>query len=181
MQSPPIFFPLYSPKRNFCTPPPFELRRLSSRTVRPLLKYCACALSRIVACCKLAFNHRKREIPSIIREENIQKMSREWSNGIFSCFNDCSTCILAYFIPCYVFGKNAEAVGDSCFLCAISQLVPFLSLGTRVYIRGKLRKQRGIDGSVIHDLLCVWGCCLCAMVQEAQEVKSPVGLGIARE
>ena len=98
-------------------------------------------------------------------------MSREWSNGIFGCFNDCSTCelaepffvvvlgmcsyppplftvgIIAYFCPCYVFGKNAEAVGDSCVLCALSQFVPGLNLWTRISIRGKIREQKGIEVS----------------------------------
>ncbi len=55
--------------------------------------------------------------------------------------------IIAYFCPCYVFGKNAEAVGDSCLMCALSQFVPLLNLWTRVSIRGKIREQKGIEVS----------------------------------
>ena len=117
----------------------------------------------------------------IQEKSQLQKMSREWSNGIFDCFKDCSICLLAYFVPCYVFGKNAEVVGGSCVLCAVSQFVPVVNLGAHVHIRGKIREQRGIDGSCINDLMCVCCCGLCAIAQEAQEVKSPVGLGIARE
>ena len=108
-------------------------------------------------------------------------MSREWTNGIFGCFNDCSTCIIAYFCPCYVFGKNAEAVGDSCILCALSQFVPLLDLWARVSVRGKIREQKGIEGSCFKDLLCHWCCGICAIVQEAQEIKAPGGQGMARE
>lgn len=53
--------------------------------------------------------------------------------------------IIAYFCPCYVFGKNAEAVGDSCLLCALSQFVPILDLWARVSVRGKIREQKGIE------------------------------------
>ena len=56
--------------------------------------------------------------------------------------------IIAYFCPCYVFGKNAEAVGDSCLLCALSQFVPILNLWARVSVRGKIREQKGIEVGV---------------------------------
>ncbi|CAI8027902.1 Protein PLANT CADMIUM RESISTANCE 2 [Geodia barretti] len=108
-------------------------------------------------------------------------MSREWTNGVFGCFNDCSTCIIAYFCPCYVFGKNAEAVGDNCVLCALSQFVPLLDLWARVSVRGKIREQKGIEGSCFKDLICHWCCGLCSIVQEAQELKAPGGQGMARE
>ena len=108
-------------------------------------------------------------------------MSREWSNGICGCFNDCTTCIITYFCPCYTFGKNAEAVGDSCVLCALALYVPIVNFWARVHIRGKIREQKGIEGSCIKDLLCVWCCYFCALMQEAQEVKAPGGQAIARE
>ena len=53
--------------------------------------------------------------------------------------------IIAYFCPCYVFGKNAEAVGDSCLLCALSQFVPLLDIYARTSVRGKIREQKGIE------------------------------------
>uniref|UniRef100_A0A1I8FPH0 Zf-ANAPC11 domain-containing protein n=1 Tax=Macrostomum lignano TaxID=282301 RepID=A0A1I8FPH0_9PLAT len=42
----------------------------------------------------------------------------EFQHGLCGCFDDCGLCIITYFVPCYTFGKNAEAVGDSCMLCA---------------------------------------------------------------
>ena len=124
---------------------------------------------------------RMRTWPRVASNCANTKMSREWTNGVFGCFNDCTSCILAYFIPCYIFGKNAEVVGDSCVLCALSQFVPLLSIWARVSIRGKIREQRGIQGSCISDLICVWLCPLCTLVQEAQEIKPPGGLSMARE
>ena len=63
--------------------------------------------------------------------------------------------LLSWFIPCYQFGKNAEAVGDSCCLCGF--LLCFLYWWGGPYsiwpsilrctIRGKIRQQKGIDVS----------------------------------
>ena len=108
-------------------------------------------------------------------------MSKEWSNGICGCFNDFSTCIIAWFCPCYVHGKNAEKVGESCLMCALSQFVPILNLWARVSIRGKIREQKGIQGSCFNDLICAWCCGLCAIIQEAQELKGAPAQSIARE
>ena len=123
------------------------------------------------------------------------KMSREWSNGLFSCFEDFSTCkvlqhtptlataaiinyrtvyfifsagILAWFCPCYVFGKNAEQLGESCMMYALSQFVPLLDIFCRASVRGKIREQKGIQGSFIEDLLWQWFCPVCALTQEAR-------------
>lgn len=66
--------------------------------------------------------------------------------------------LIALFCPCYQFGKNAEAVGDSCCLCCLCYLCfPFIC---RCINRGKIRNQRGIGVSV---LLCscwlgLWQC-----------------------
>lgn len=53
--------------------------------------------------------------------------------------------IITYFCPCYTFGKNAEAVGDSCFLCGLSFLIPPINLYTLTHVRGKVRDQKGIE------------------------------------
>ena len=120
-------------------------------------------------------------------------MSNDWSHGLFSCFEDCSTCeyrcevtrrylhlviccccccffagILAWFCPCYVFGKNAEQLGESCILYALALFVPLLDLYCLVSVRGRIREQKGIEGTCLKDLLCVWCCTLCTLVQEAR-------------
>ena len=115
-------------------------------------------------------------------------MSNEWSHGLFSCFEDCSTCelmrssrltdlattffflagILTWFCPCYVFGKNAEHLGESCILYALALFVPLLDLYCLVSVRGRIREQKGIEGTCLKDLLCVWCCGPCALVQEAR-------------
>ena len=77
--------------------------------------------------------------------------------------------LLSWFIPCYQFGKNAEAVGENCCLCGF--LLCFLYWWGGPYnniwmsilrctIRGKIRQQKGIDvshgkpGLVLTVLVC---------------------------
>ena len=126
-------------------------------------------------------------------------MSGQWSNGAFGCFNDCTICekllyiiiiiiynysyytlysnrypsnpgLLSAFCPCIQFGRNAEQLGESCFTYALSQFVPILSLYCRTVVRGRVREQRGIDGSCLNDLLCVICLPWCSLAQESQVI-----------
>ncbi|XP_048772880.1 uncharacterized protein LOC125678452 [Ostrea edulis] len=108
-------------------------------------------------------------------------MSGEWSNSLFGCFNDFGICIITYIIPCYSFGKNAEAVGESCCCCGVAYLFPVLHLVAGTSIRGKVRQEKGILGSMIGDFLTVLFCPFCAIVQEAQELRGDRLMGMARE
>ena len=128
---------------------------------------------------------RRRRFSSFIKVSSVlksSKMSKEWSNGLCSCLNDIPLCLTGYCAPCYVFGKNAEAVGDDCLMCGIVTFVPLANLWFATQIRGKIREQKGIDGSFVNDLLMSCCCPLCALIQEAQEVgvKAPFGNSIAR-
>lgn len=108
-------------------------------------------------------------------------MSGDWQHGLFGCFDNCGLCIISYFVPCYTFGKNSEAVGESCFTCGVAYCIPILNIFAAIKIRGKIREQRGIPGSTFNDLLLICCCAPCALVQEAQEVQVPGGKAMARE
>lgn len=110
------------------------------------------------------------------------KMSKEWSNGLCGCLNDIPLCLTTYCAPCYTFGKTAEAVGDDCLMCGIITFVPLVNLWFATQIRGKIREQKGIDGSFVSDLLLHCCCPLCTLVQDALEVgvKAPFGNSMAR-
>ncbi|XP_064639501.1 uncharacterized protein LOC135495033 [Lineus longissimus] len=99
-------------------------------------------------------------------------MSGEWSNGLCGCFSNITLCLVSYVAPCYTAGKNAESVGDDCLLCGLVVMVPIANIYFPATIRGKIREQKGIAGSLVNDLLMHCCCALCAIVQEANEMKS---------
>ena len=55
--------------------------------------------------------------------------------------------VITYFCPCYMFGKAAESVGDSCCLCGLVYFVGPVNLYARTHIRGKIREKKGINVS----------------------------------
>ena len=103
----------------------------------------------------------------------------EWQNGLFGCFNNPGMCIFTWIIPCYTFGKVEEALGNDCLTCGLALLVPCLNIYLIIVNRGKVRDNKGIDGSLISDLLTVCCCGLCSLTQIAQEmsVSTPLGAG----
>ena len=83
-------------------------------------------------------------------------------------FNFCmvlSAGFLSFFIPCYQLGKNAEAVGQNCIICGILSIFGIIGLGIHIYLRGKIRKEKGIsvssgqshNKSILHRKCC----CVC--------------------
>lgn len=109
-------------------------------------------------------------------------MSSDWQHGLFGCFDNLSLCIVSYFVPCYQFGRTAEAIGESCLTCGIASLIPIVNLVAMMKVRGKIREQKGIAGSTINDLLLICCCTCCTLVQEAQEVQAGPGpVAMARE
>lgn len=106
----------------------------------------------------------------------------QFQHGLFGCFDNCTVCIITYFCPCYTQGKISEKVGESCILHAILFLVPIANLICATIIRGKVRENRGIDGSVVSDCLAIWCCAPCALCQEANEVDAlNMAMSMARE
>ena len=58
--------------------------------------------------------------------------------------------LITYFCPCVAVGNVAEAVGENKTLCCIGSLaalyfLPIAHLGIRIYLRNKLRSQKGIE------------------------------------
>lgn len=96
----------------------------------------------------------------------------EWKSGLFGCFDDIKVCLLAYFVPCYVHGKNSEAVGDDCMMCTLVTFVPLANLWFIAKNRQKVREQQGIDGGFGGDCITTWCCGCCSISQVAREVGS---------
>lgn len=108
-------------------------------------------------------------------------MSGAWQHAVCGCFDNFGLCIVSYFVPCYTFGKNSEAVGESCVGCGLAYLIPIVNCVAATKIRGKIREQKAIAGSTFGDLALVCCCPLCALVQEAQEVQVPGAQAMARQ
>ena len=108
---------------------------------------------------------------SAVSLDQTSTMAKQWSHGLFSCFDDCGTCLVTYFCHCYTAGKNAEAVGDSCVLCGLATFIPIANIFFMAQIRSKIREQNGIEGTFVNDLLATCCCPLCMLVQSSQEVK----------
>ena len=75
--------------------------------------------------------------------------------------------LLSFFCPCIQFGRNAEALGESCVTYALSQFVPILNIYCKTVVRGRIREQKGIEGTCLKDFLCSWCCYKCTIAQEA--------------
>ncbi|XP_002154928.1 uncharacterized protein LOC100210338 isoform X1 [Hydra vulgaris] len=107
----------------------------------------------------------------------------DFKHGTFHCFDDITTCLITYFLPCITAGKNAEHVNENCLLygcLGITCVGPI----TRAMIRAKIREKHSIKGSCPEDFLCHLFCPFCSLVQEsleAQDHGAPKLLPIARE
>ena len=99
----------------------------------------------------------------------------EFQHNLFGCFDNFTLCIITYIAPCYTVGKTAEAVGDDCLLWGAIYLCGGCLVGG--IIRGKVRQQKDIPGSLITDLLIHWFCPFCAIIQDNQEMGGNVASG----
>ncbi|KAJ2988409.1 hypothetical protein HDV02_005601 [Globomyces sp. JEL0801] len=99
----------------------------------------------------------------------------EFDSGLFDCTSNLSTCVVAWFCPCVVYGQNQAALqnGDGCFM---SGLLYTCAAGfgfhscMGAYGRGIVRKDRGIDGGFVGDCLSHYCCYPCALTQEHAEL-----------
>lgn len=109
-------------------------------------------------------------------------MSGEYQQGLFGCFGNCKVCICTICCPCYVYGKVAEKVGDSCLICGCVFFLPIADLVCRCMTRQKVREQKGIPGSAVSDFLVSWCCFPCSLCQDANEVSAlDMSASMARE
>ncbi|XP_065192446.1 uncharacterized protein LOC135823530 [Sycon ciliatum] len=94
----------------------------------------------------------------------------DFQHGLCGCCDDCTICLLTYFVPCYTVGKTAEKLDQSCCLCGFLTLVPAVSCFAMCILRGNVREANGIDGNAFTDFLSTICCPFCVMTQMAQEV-----------
>merc|ERR1712062_199262 len=98
-----------------------------------------------------------------------QPASGEWKYGLLGCCDDVKTCCSIYCCSCLSQKRVAEALGGNGTLMCLLHFC-FAPCVTW-YHRDQLRKRDGIEGSVVKDLLTVWCCIFCAMVQADRQVQ----------
>ena len=109
----------------------------------------------------------------------------KFQNGLFGCFNNSTICILTFCIPCYPFGKAAEAMDENCLLWGgLYGVIPHpFSVPLLGLMRTKVRDRQGIEGNIVEDFLLSFfcPCCILAqMAQECEEVKKPIAQSMWR-
>eukprot|EP01084_Bolivina_argentea_P206272 352214_1 len=111
--------------------------------------------------------------------EDVPVQIKDWKVPLFGCGTDSSTFIYACMCPCISAGeiyKNAQFGGccEGCLLysccawctcCCCSLCHPYL-------VTSKIRKTKGIRGSLFGDCFNICFCRSCQMSRELMEVRS---------
>lgn len=108
-------------------------------------------------------------------------MSGQWSSGLFSCFDDCGSCLLTACFPYIQFGLNAaELEGGSCVgPCAgycLCMACCSMCGGYAFYHGPKRRLLREQAGNLpevpMNDCCTTFWCSYCSICQEHRELKN---------
>ena len=73
------------------------------------------------------------------------------------------TGLLTYFVPCYIVGKNAEAVDEGCILHCLAFYVPLLNWYCIAHVRSKIRDRHGIEASTMASCIIRYPVDICCM------------------
>jgi Cys-rich protein (TIGR01571 family) len=104
-------------------------------------------------------------------ERGVARRGKEWSHGLWGCFDNCNICCLSLVLPCYAFGKNASRVGDHGLLCCLGSTIPLFNIWFATIIRKKVRRLANIEGDTATDAFTWLFCPFCALIQEGQELQ----------
>jgi Cys-rich protein (TIGR01571 family) len=98
--------------------------------------------------------------------------SDEFRQGACSC-TTCDTWVYTLACPCCIAGYVAHDANSSVPLCCLATLCPWpLAPCAHAVVRGQLRQKYKLRGSGLLDCCCHFCCPLCALVQEAAEVRA---------
>ncbi|KAJ3699310.1 hypothetical protein LUZ61_003015 [Rhynchospora tenuis] len=111
----------------------------------------------------------------------------EWTTGLCSCFDDCSSCCLTLWCPCITFGRIAHMTdrgltsccGSASLCCFLALCVGFQWIYTCLY-RRNLRMQYNLPESPCCDCCVEYfcePCSLCQMYRELQNRGFDMSLG----
>ncbi|XP_002730715.1 cornifelin-like [Saccoglossus kowalevskii] len=90
---------------------------------------------------------------------------RDWSTGLFGCFEDIKSCLCGYFcLPCFQC-QLATKMNEHC-------CVPICVPGALTAMRVKVRTQHHIEGSMMYDCCATTYCGPCAACQIHRELEN---------
>ncbi|KAI1160178.1 PLAC8 family-domain-containing protein [Nemania serpens] len=112
---------------------------------------------------------------------HFEKDQSEWQTGICSC-GPCSSCLLAWFLPCLLLGQTSERIRDPSMQsadmlnsdCLLHGGINCFTGCGWIYAmikRGEIRERYGIKGSGCDDCCVSYWCSCCALIQQDNEVK----------
>ncbi|KAI1184793.1 PLAC8 family-domain-containing protein [Nemania serpens] len=112
---------------------------------------------------------------------HLEKDQREWQTGICSC-GPCSSCLLAWFLPCLLLGQTSERIRDPSMQsadmlnsdCLLHGGINCFTGCGWIYAmikRGEIRERYGIKASGCDDCCVSFWCSCCALIQQDNEVK----------
>ncbi|RWA05904.1 hypothetical protein EKO27_g9200 [Xylaria grammica] len=112
---------------------------------------------------------------------HLEKDQGEWQTGICSC-GPCSSCLLAWCLPCILLGQTSERIRDpsmqsadllnsDCFLHGAINCFTGCGWIYALLKRGEIRERYGIKGSGCGDCCVSFWCSCCALIQQDNEVK----------
>lgn len=97
-------------------------------------------------------------------------MSAPWDVNLFECFADIKLCLVSWLCGvCQIAHQKAVVEGHECNMVDLLLSYCF-PICCAVKVRGDIRAKYGIDGSLISDILTVWCCPLCAIVQQHRQL-----------
>ena len=94
----------------------------------------------------------------------------QWSTGLFSCFDDTTSCVHgACFGPCLI-GKVAQKLGtDSCFMGCCKMYIPIYNFIHFKKQRATIAQQKGYEDEGCKEWGKICFCGPCVVCQHARE------------
>jgi len=112
---------------------------------------------------------------------------RDWSFGLFNCFDDCGACLFGWCCPCFSYGQTQSRYrhltaqgtahptgGEMCNSdCMVYAALAYCGCPCLIAMGGRknIRERYAIEGDGTRDCL-LHACCIpCALTQESREVE----------
>ncbi|GFZ21407.1 hypothetical protein Acr_29g0005690 [Actinidia rufa] len=102
----------------------------------------------------------------------------QWSTGLYDCWDDPSTCLIASCFPCITMGRIVEMIDKGSTSCFVGGLI-FCALNPKCFgklyaysYRSKLRALFSLPEAQYSDAFVSSCCCVCALTQEYRELKN---------